>query len=104
MCHRFMCHDDKYFPSPDIFYPERHLNEIEEAAGEMSYARSSDPKRIVFGFGRRICPGEHLADAMLWTAMAFALATFDILPPIDPKTGVATVPKAAFTSGGSRYV
>jgi hypothetical protein len=37
-----------------------------------------DPRNYVFGFGRRICPGQHLVDASLWLLIACMIATLDI--------------------------
>jgi cytochrome P450 len=59
---------------------------------------------VVFGFGRRACPGEHLADAVLWCAMVYILATFDILPPIDPVSGEVLTLNPQFSTGLGRYV
>ncbi|KAI0826663.1 cytochrome P450 [Trametes gibbosa] len=60
------------FPDPDAFIPERYLEQTDEAT-----ARKRDPRSFIFGFGRRKCPGMHLADASLWLAIARLLATFD---------------------------
>jgi hypothetical protein len=37
-----------------------------------------DPHVFVFGFGRRICPGRHLADNALFLNIAQTLAVFNI--------------------------
>ncbi|KAJ7439299.1 cytochrome P450 [Mycena latifolia] len=37
-----------------------------------------DPEMAAFGFGRRICPGRHLAMSSLWITIASILATMDI--------------------------
>lgn len=36
-----------------------------------------------FGFGRRVCPGRHLAEDSLWIAMATILSTLSITKAID---------------------
>ncbi|KAF9456701.1 cytochrome P450 [Collybia nuda] len=51
-----------------------------------------------FGFGRRICPGRHLADASLWIVMVSVLATLDISKVVDDK-GREITPEVVFTSG-----
>ncbi|OSX57012.1 hypothetical protein POSPLADRAFT_1124885, partial [Postia placenta MAD-698-R-SB12] len=57
-----------------------------------------DPKSIVFGFGRRICPGRFLADSSVWLIAANLLATFDIMNARHPNGDVIT-PENAFLSG-----
>ncbi|PBK93429.1 hypothetical protein ARMGADRAFT_125152 [Armillaria gallica] len=37
-----------------------------------------NPHKMVFGFGRRICPGKLLADASLFISCAMVLAVFNI--------------------------
>lgn len=70
------------FPSPEIFRPERFLE-------------TSDPRlqtfELPFGFGRRICPGMHLALNSLFINVARLLWGFDILPALD-KNGKETLP------------
>ncbi|PFH46033.1 hypothetical protein AMATHDRAFT_77844 [Amanita thiersii Skay4041] len=42
-----------------------------------------DPHSVVFGSGRRICPGRFLGDNLLFITAAAVLSQFDILPPLD---------------------
>ncbi|KAI0759411.1 cytochrome P450 [Trametes elegans] len=58
------------------FVPERFL-------GEDDTAQATDPAAWAFGFGRRVCPGRHLAENSLFIFIATMLATFDIEPPVD---------------------
>ncbi|CAA7262652.1 unnamed protein product [Cyclocybe aegerita] len=58
---------------PEVFRPQRYLDD-----GELP-----DPFGIVFGFGRRICPGRHLADANYWLIAASLIAAFDISKALD---------------------
>ncbi|KAI0826661.1 cytochrome P450 [Trametes gibbosa] len=67
-----MTHDPKLFLNPDEFVPERYLEAMDDSA-----AKRRDPRNMVFGFGRRKCPGVHLAEASLWLAMVSMLATLD---------------------------
>ncbi|PPR07472.1 hypothetical protein CVT26_013442 [Gymnopilus dilepis] len=41
-----------------------------------------DPRDIVFGFGRRRCPGMHVADNSVWIAVAQMLTVFEFLPEV----------------------
>jgi hypothetical protein len=54
------------------FNPGRFLQHEDGIAPEC------DPQKLVFGFGRRICPGRFLADASLFLTIAKSLAVFDI--------------------------
>jgi len=70
-------HDETAYQDPMDFIPERfildsHINRDVR-----------DPRKFVFGYGRRICPGRHLAEATLWTTIALLLASFDISLPVD---------------------
>ncbi|EIW76581.1 cytochrome P450 [Coniophora puteana RWD-64-598 SS2] len=67
-----ICSDPARFPSPSEFRPERFLS-----ADGKSLADDTDLSvDLVFGFGRRVCPGKHLAEGSLWPAIAAMLAVF----------------------------
>jgi len=90
-----MMHDERYYPEPDRFSPERFL-EPKLAPGLVEAAH--DPSNIVFGFGRRICPGQHFAEDVIWLTIANVLTVFDILPAIDPVSGKELLPKVEYHS------
>ncbi|KAJ3573940.1 hypothetical protein NP233_g2114 [Leucocoprinus birnbaumii] len=72
-----MLHDDEVFPEPHKFKPERFLKD--------GYIRDDlpDPEVVAtFGFGRRICPGAHIARSTIHLAAASLLHLFDIAPPV----------------------
>ncbi|KAG8966453.1 hypothetical protein FRB90_010959, partial [Tulasnella sp. 427] len=58
----------KYYENPSEFKPERYLG-AEPAL---------DPRQFVFGFGRRICPGNELAMQSVWIGMVLTLWAFEI--------------------------
>lgn len=60
--------DPSRYTDPDTFKPERFLGDKPE----------TDPSTLVFGFGRRICPGRVLADASSWLVVAQTLAVFSV--------------------------
>ncbi|EIM84654.1 cytochrome P450 [Stereum hirsutum FP-91666 SS1] len=64
-------HDEAVYPDPMSFKPERFLES------------TVDFPEMVFGFGRRICPGRHLALESLWLGVASILATYDISKAVD---------------------
>ncbi|KAF7327113.1 Cytochrome P450 [Mycena kentingensis (nom. inval.)] len=65
-----MAHDPATYPNPFKFDPTRFLGPAGSA--------QLDPTRIVFGYGRRRCPGRFLADATLFLACASILAVLEI--------------------------
>ncbi|KAJ7881746.1 cytochrome P450 [Mycena olivaceomarginata] len=62
--------------------PEPHLNQV-------------------FGFGRRICTGQYVADNSLWIAIASILATCTITNVLD-ESGQIIVPERTMTDGPGR--
>jgi len=65
-----MARDPEVYHLPDTFEPKRFLDADEQL--------TKDTCEFVFGFGRRICPGRHFAQASIWIAMAQILSTFTI--------------------------
>ncbi|OAX32617.1 cytochrome P450-like protein [Rhizopogon vinicolor AM-OR11-026] len=63
-----MCHNEEKYPNPSEFDPDRFLNP--------NGTLTDDTVSVIWGFGRRICPGRYLGEASLWSAMACLLAVF----------------------------
>ncbi|THH13653.1 hypothetical protein EW146_g6595 [Bondarzewia mesenterica] len=82
--------DPTTYADPEVFSPERFM------ASE-GHAKERDPREYLFGFGRRICPGIHLADASMWLACASVLAAFDIRPYM--KDGKPVLPSGKYMDG-----
>lgn len=72
-------HDPAVYSDPFAFKPERFLPISQGGLGE------PDPVPTVFGFGRRICPGMHLAAASVWIYAACTLAAFQVVPMKNEK-------------------
>jgi cytochrome P450 len=68
---RAMLHDENEYPDPDKFYPDRFL---------LSECNSvpRDPRTLVYGFGRRICPGMHLANSFLFLVVSRIIALYGL--------------------------
>ncbi|EIW77985.1 cytochrome P450 [Coniophora puteana RWD-64-598 SS2] len=67
-----MLHDEETYPDPHTFNPERFFGSGADGNPQL------DPRTICFGFGRRICPGLHLAYPSMMLEAATALATLNI--------------------------
>lgn len=65
--------NEKIFPKPDVFCPERFLNLI-----TMEY--KSSEFLCPFGLGKRACLGENLARMELLIVFAGLLQNFEFLP------------------------
>jgi cytochrome P450 len=68
------------YPEPDIFKPERFMN-------PNGTLREDPVLTSSFGFGKRICPGRHLAEATLFMAIASLLSVFNIKKSNDTDGG-----------------
>ncbi|KAI8992754.1 cytochrome P450 [Trametes punicea] len=89
----WMTNDPEIYPEPEKFDPERYVGMSPEEA------ERTDPRNVVFGFGRRICPGQAFAEAGIWLAAANIIATMDLTFAKDALSGRPIVPEAAFISG-----
>ncbi|KIJ25480.1 hypothetical protein M422DRAFT_38684 [Sphaerobolus stellatus SS14] len=67
--------DKNVYPDPYVFKPERFLPNENNTV-------QPDPT-AAFGFGRRACPGKHLAESSLFIDIACLLAAFEFLPLKD---------------------
>ncbi|KAI0720862.1 cytochrome P450 [Fomitopsis betulina] len=65
-------HDPSLYPNPETVDPGRYLQRGK------SNTINPDPRAFAFGYGRRVCPGQMLAEDMLFLAAANILAHFDV--------------------------
>ncbi|KAJ2919376.1 hypothetical protein MD484_g987, partial [Candolleomyces efflorescens] len=85
----FMTHDPDLYEEPSKFIPERFDN---------SDLEMKKINELVFGFGRRSCPGMHFAEGAVFAIIATTLATCDILPELDDK-GKPMIPDLNWSDG-----
>ena len=72
--HRAMLHDETIYQDPFTFNPDRFIN---PETGQVDFDRAPDPSYACWGFGRRICPGRHVAFTSIWLAVASLASVFD---------------------------
>ncbi|KAG6907100.1 hypothetical protein DXG01_010513 [Tephrocybe rancida] len=87
---RGMTLDETVYHEPSAFNPDRFLPK--------PLGRGEPHPTVSFGFGRRVCPGRHLADDSLWMAMATILTTLSISKVIGDD-GKEVTPELKFTLG-----
>ncbi|KAF9476782.1 cytochrome P450 [Pholiota conissans] len=92
-------HNEKVYPDPFKFNPDRFIKD-----GRLDPS-IPDPADACWGFGRRICPGRHLAFSTVWIVIASLLTVFDIEKSVDAQgdvvepiddvvSGIVSVPKS----------
>ncbi|KAF7352071.1 Cytochrome P450 [Mycena venus] len=86
--------DESVYSTPTSFRPERYLPKP-AGKGEPYF------NTVSFGFGRRICTGQYLADNSLWIAIVSILATCKITNMVDD-SGKIIVPESSLTDGLTR--
>ncbi|KAJ7300689.1 cytochrome P450 [Mycena albidolilacea] len=79
------------YPDPFAFKPERFL-----LNGKLNPAVKAP--NVAFGFGRRLCPGRHMALSSIWITVASILATFNITKAVDEE-GNTIEPSHDYISG-----
>ncbi|PIK35768.1 putative cytochrome P450 2C21-like isoform X1 [Apostichopus japonicus] len=67
-----MHHDERIFPKPFEYQPERFIND----AGEFVKSKYVTP----YGIGKRVCPGEVLAQRELFLFVTQLVQRFELLP------------------------
>jgi len=82
-------HDPEIYPDPEEFRPERFLNEDGSIQDDPTLA-------LVFGIGKRICPGRHFVDATLFIVTASVLSAFNVTKAKD-ENGIEIPVNAAVT-------
>ncbi|KZT34818.1 cytochrome P450 [Sistotremastrum suecicum HHB10207 ss-3] len=99
--------DDSIYPEPTRFDPTRYL--IRKQSSELECVQT-DPRKFVFGFGRRICAGKilsgrmHFAETSVFLQISSILATLtiskerdgmdsEIAPVVDFTGGIISLPE-----------
>jgi hypothetical protein len=69
--------DPKRHANPRVFDPSRYANDFQTAGEAASNPDASKRDHFVFGTGRRICQGMHIAERSLFLGMARMLWAFN---------------------------
>lgn len=79
--------------------PERflRLSDTPEKIFELN-PEVRDPVEVVFGFGRRICPGRYMVYEFIWITIVSVLASFNIEKAKDAN-GQFVVPPGTYSNG-----
>ena len=75
-CFRAILHDPEIYPDPEEFKPERFLDED-------GSVRDDPTLSLVFGIGKRICPGRHFVDATIFIVASSVLSVFNVTKAKD---------------------
>jgi cytochrome P450 len=75
-CFRSVLHDPDIYPDPEEFKPERFLDTDGNFRDDPTIA-------LAFGVGKRICPGRHLVDAILFTVASSVISVFNVTKAKD---------------------
>ena len=75
-CFRAILHDPERYPDPEEFKPERFLNKD-------GSVREDPALSLVFGIGKRICPGRHLVDSTIFIVACSVLSVFNVTKAKD---------------------
>ncbi|KAI0318335.1 cytochrome P450 [Amylostereum chailletii] len=71
-------HNQERYPDASAFNPDRYLGDDLSAADSANLTDATQRDHFIFGAGRRICPGIHVAEREMWLAISRLLWTFRI--------------------------
>ncbi|KIM77714.1 hypothetical protein PILCRDRAFT_98545 [Piloderma croceum F 1598] len=92
-CLRAMFHDKHVYPEPFTFNPDCFKNQDTN-----KLAGINKLPHIAFGFVRRLCLGQWLAQDSIWIAVVSVLSVYNISAATDDK-GFPIVPSVKYTEG-----
>lgn len=87
--------------NPRLFDPTRWAGDDQTAAEAARNPDVTQRDHFVFGAGRRLCQGMHLAERSLYLGIARLLWTFDFGRQVGPVTTTTTTSSSSSRSGGS---
>ncbi|KAK8118834.1 uncharacterized protein PG998_003460 [Apiospora kogelbergensis] len=91
--------DPKRYAHPDVFDPTRFLGDDQNAAEAAANPDVSKRDHFVFGAGRRICVGMHIAERSLFLSMSMILWGLRIEKAVAPDGSEITPDPSNLTQG-----
>lgn len=70
--------DTEMYPNADVFEPDRFRNHCLSSAAAAVHPDYLQRDHFNYGFGRRLCPGIHVAEQSLFIVVSRVLWAFDI--------------------------
>jgi len=92
-------HHEREFPDPDRFAPERFLDAALSDEPDLRRPFPGERGYMTFGWGRRVCSGQALAEQGVWITVTRLLWGFTIRKARDAKGDEIPVDIFAFTNG-----
>ncbi|KAK7707678.1 hypothetical protein SLS63_013706 [Diaporthe eres] len=84
---RAIQNDPERYDNPRLFDPARWSDDTQTAAQSATNADVSKRDHFMFGAGRRMCQGIHIAERSLFLAVSRLLWAFNFQRAVDPATG-----------------
>jgi len=72
-------YDEKRFPNPEEFIPDRYFDKKLPAADYISHPDPYERDHFTYGAGRRSCPGVHLAEKSMVLSLRCGAYGFSLL-------------------------
>lgn len=91
--------DAKRFLRPSEFAPERYLGDDQTSFEAAVNSDASKRDHFVFGAGRRLCSGTHIAERSMFFAIARMLWAFNLDKAVDTEGREITPDQDALTDG-----
>lgn len=89
--------DPNVYKNPRAFIPERWDGKLQEVKEDSVGARS---ELFTFGAGRRVCPGQHLAERNLFLTVSKLIWAFDVTKKKGPDGKEIPIDAEDYAPGG----
>ena len=80
--------DPQVFPEPDNFRPERWLEPRSGKDQPWVPTKNKNIRHFTYGFGRRVCPGQHVADRSVFINVRLRMLLFTRAMPDASQTAM----------------